>query len=334
MVAVPAHAAADVEQQPGHVEQHGGDLVGDHLGGVEVACVEAEQHVAPAGRVAQVELVRADHVALGAEAKEFGLDRVVAEPAVNLGGHDRVERLAQQAARGEPVDRGVLEAVGDPDIAHAGRAERAAEVLGDAPAGDAVLDPEAAHVGVGAGQGEAVLRERVREAGRVEVHAAPGRLRPVDPAGEVLGAELVALDLLAARLGVDRVQVQAVRAGDERVGLVEVRAQLVGVARLARIVARGRDPAGELAAGVLEAADVVALPAVQADLGCGQGGQGRLGVDAEGGVALAGQGVGVRDLALARGCEGHGRSSVATARDTCARPLRRPRRPGRAGRGR
>ncbi len=37
VVAVPAHRTADVQQQAWHVEHGGGDLVGDHLGWVEVA---------------------------------------------------------------------------------------------------------------------------------------------------------------------------------------------------------------------------------------------------------------------------------------------------------
>src|SRR5436190_11740852 len=70
VVAVPAHAAADVQQNLRQVEEHAGDLVGDALGGMEMAGVETEQLLARDG-VAEVEFVRADGATLRADAEEF-----------------------------------------------------------------------------------------------------------------------------------------------------------------------------------------------------------------------------------------------------------------------
>jgi hypothetical protein len=90
-------------------------------------------------------------------------------------------------------------------------------------------------------------------------------LGPIHPAGEVFRLQVVALHPLAAGFGVDGVQVEAVRAGDQAVGGVEI----AGAVRRRCAPCRGscqwpgRRPAQ--AAGVLETADVVALPAVQAD---------------------------------------------------------------------
>ena len=159
----------------------------------------------------------------------------------------------------------VLAAVGNPDVGHAGRAEGLADRRADAPAGDAVLDPEPADGLVGVGQGVAVGRQGVGEKRRIEVHADPPGLRPVDPALKVLGLERVALDLPAAGLGVAGVEVQAMRAGQERQRLVQVGPQLVGRAGLAGIMAGDRQAAAQLLARVLETADVVALPAVERD---------------------------------------------------------------------
>ena len=64
--------------------------------------------------------------------------------------------------------------------------------------------------------------------------ADPELLRPRDPACEVLGAQGIALHLLAARLGVDGVEVGAVRSRDQGEGHLVVRAQLIGGTRLAR----------------------------------------------------------------------------------------------------
>ena len=56
VVAVPAHRAADVQQQTRHVEHGGGNFVGDHLGWVEMAGIQAQRGLA-AGGVTHVELV-------------------------------------------------------------------------------------------------------------------------------------------------------------------------------------------------------------------------------------------------------------------------------------
>ncbi len=90
----------------------------------------------------------------------------------------------------------------------------------------------------------------------------PPVLGPVDPGGEVLRPQFVALHFLATRLGVDGMQVEPMRAGDQAVGFVQVAAQLVGVAGLAGVVARCRQAPAKLSVGRLEAAHVVALPAV------------------------------------------------------------------------
>ena len=79
------------------------------------------------------------------------------------------------------------------------------------------------------------------------------------------GADGVAVDALAAEVAVEGVQVEAMPAGNQREGLFRVGAQLLGCARLARIVAGRRQPAAELHPELLEPADVISLPAVQRD---------------------------------------------------------------------
>ena len=117
---------------------------------------------------------------------------------------------------------GSLEPSGIQTLVMHGVPRRRADRGADAAAGDAVIDPEPPDARVGVGQGIAVGGQRVGEVRRVEVHADPPRLRPVDPAAEVLGLERVALDLLGLRLGVAGVEVQAVGAGQEGQGPVEV----------------------------------------------------------------------------------------------------------------
>ena len=74
--------------------------------------------------------------------------------------------------------------------------------------------------------------------------------------------------------------------GIRRERLVEVGAQFVGRARLARVVAGDGQAAADRLAGVLEPADVVALPAVQRDRNPGKPLERPVDVDAQGGVSL------------------------------------------------
>ena len=199
VVAVPADGAAHVQEHPVDEGQHRRQLVGDDLGGVEVAGVEAE-HDLPAHRVGQVELVRAGGVALGADPEELALHGVAVVLARHGPGEGLVERLQQALPRPEAVVGQVLGAVRDPEVEHRRRPQGAAEGGGHLAAGLHVADPEGAHAGVGVGEGPS-LRERVREAGGVEVEPDLLGPRPLHPAGEVLRAELVARHRLARTRG-------------------------------------------------------------------------------------------------------------------------------------
>ena len=281
---------------------------------MEVARVQGEQ-LLPRDGVAQVIFVRADDVALRADAEELALHGVQVVGPIDREGEDLVEGLGQALPRADAVDRQVLHAVGNPDVGDAGLAEGRADRCADLAAGDAVLDPELADAGVLVGQRHAVGRLGMGEVGRVEVHAQSLLLAPIDPALEMLGGQFVAIDPLAARLGVAGVQIEAVLSGDEREGLDRVAAQFVGGAGLAGVVARDGQTAAQFLAGLLEPAHVVALPAVQ---GNGHGGQalqsgGR--IDPQRGIALLGGLVGRFNRCRGGGIRedrcGHGVSSVS-----------------------
>ena len=141
--------------------------------------------------------------------------------------------------------------------------ERLAESGPDLAADDAVVDPELADGRIRVGQRQAVGRSGVGEVGGVEVHAHALRLGPVDPPLEVRRLEGVALDLLSPGLGIAGMEVEPVSAGNQSQSLVHVGSELVGRTGPARIVAGNRQAPAQLGAGVLEAADIIALPAVQ-----------------------------------------------------------------------
>ena len=146
--------------------------------------------------------------------------------------------------------------------------------------------------GIGVRQREVVGGEGMREIRRVEVEADLQPPRPVDPFGEVLRVDGVAVDALAAEVAVEGVQVEAMASGDQREGLFGVGAELLGRARLARIVAGRGQPAAELHPELLEPADVIPLPAVQRDGDLRQPGECRIGIDAVLGVPFPGVVVG------------------------------------------
>ena len=111
-----------------------------------------------------------------------------------------------------------------------------------------------------------------------------------------VGAQLVAVHLAAAHLGVAGVEVEAVAAGNERERLLEVRPQFVGRAGLAGVIAGDGQAAAERLAGVLEAADVIALPAMDGNRDAGKLLEGFVGVHAQGGIAFFGEAIGLFDL--------------------------------------
>ena len=286
MVAVPADAAADVQQDLRHERQDRADLVGDGLGRMVVAGVEREEHSARQ-RVAEVELVRADGVALDADAEQLAFDRVEVEGLGSIGSSKIASSASVSRSRGACRSAGVS-FMPSGIQSWSRRACRAPCPMASPifAAGDAVADPELADGLVGVRERGVVGGLRVREIRRVEVQADAERLGPVDPAREVLGPDLVAIDLRAAELAVEGVEVEAVAARDERERLVGVGAQFVRRAGGSRVVAGGREAAAEFAAELLEAAHVVALPAVQRNRDRREPGERRLGVHAEFLVAL------------------------------------------------
>jgi len=114
-------------------------------------------------------------------------------------------------------------------------------------------------------------------------------------------ADLVAVDFFSAELAIDRVEAETVLSGDEGEGLGGVRAELVRRAGLARVVAGGEDAAGQRAPGVLEASDVIALPAVKGDRDPGEAAEGLAGVHPDSGVSFLGVLVGLLELGIAAG---------------------------------
>src|SRR5205085_1330582 len=137
---------------------------------------------------------RADDIAFRADAKQLALHRVEMIARIELLSEDFIQRTSEDHSRCLAIRGDVFVTIGNPDIGDAGRAQLAAEALTDLAASDAVIHPEAPHALVAAAQRETISRPGMREEGAVEIEAETLRPRPINPAGEVFGRELIAFD--------------------------------------------------------------------------------------------------------------------------------------------
>ena len=81
------------------------------------------------------------------------------------------------------------------------------------------------------------------EVAGVEVEAQFALLAPVDPVLELGGGVFVALNFLAIEIGVERVQIEPVFAGDQRKSFVEILPELNIGAGFAGVVSGGSNTA-------------------------------------------------------------------------------------------
>ena len=261
---------------------------------MEVSHVE-RAHDSVLNGIAHIELVRADRIAFETHAEHLAFDGILHVRALH--GEDLVQRILQQRAVQVAVDGQVLRSVVNPQVVAGLVAELLTHLVGDLAAADRMLDPEVADALVAVRQ-RLVAALRVRETSAVEVELHVVGLGPVDPALEVLRLDLVAVDLLAAEVAVDGVDVQTMVTGEQRLDLFDVLADLLDVAGLARIVARSLNTSGELAVGILETGHVVGLPAVQRQRYLGNLFEHGVGIHADFGIALLGGLVGFLNLCV------------------------------------
>lgn len=158
-----------------------------------------------------------------------------------------------------------------------------------------MLDPEITDRLVRMGESETVCRLRVGETSGIKVHAHAVRFRPVDPAAEMLRLDFITIDLFAAELAVECVEIQPVLTGDERKRLVEVRPELICGAGFSGMISRHGDATTKAFAGVLEAADIITLPTMQRDRDLRQLTHCRLRIYADVGILGLGELVGLCD---------------------------------------
>src|SRR5665213_1559476 len=204
MVAVPANAAADMQQYLRHETQDGRNFVGHVFRRVIVAGVKADQLLVFDG-VTQAKLMHTHCVALGADAEQLALDSVEIVVRIEPFFENLVKRAGESLARTPPVGRRILHAVGNPDIRNRGCGERLAHRRADFAAGLTMFNPELPYAFVRVRQSEALGGLRVREAGWVEIQADADGPGPVNPVLEMFRPDFVAVNFFAAKLAVESV---------------------------------------------------------------------------------------------------------------------------------
>ncbi len=105
----------------------------------------------------------------------------------------------------------------------------------------------------------------------------------------MLRGDGVAIHFFTAKFPVEGMQVQPVFPGNQRISLLQVRAQFIWRAGLARVIPRGHQSATQRAAKVFKSAHVIALPAMEGNGNAGQRFQGDVHVHSEAGIALPGE---------------------------------------------
>jgi len=143
-----------------------------------------------------------------------------------------------------------------------GRTECLAERRADLPADDAVSDPELPDPFIRVRQCETVGGLGVREVGLIEIETDADRFGPGDPILEVLRRKRVAVHTPATGLSVAGVEVEAMPTRDQGKGFLEITPQFLRGSRFAWVIAGNGQTVSERLAGVFEAADIIALPAV------------------------------------------------------------------------
>jgi hypothetical protein len=156
---------------------------------------------------------------------------------------DDIERRFEPLARAFAIDGHILATIRNPDIGYGGGTELPSHLRTNFAAGDAVIDPELAHMRIAMGKRRAVVGEGVRKVSRIEIEPETALPGPVDPALEMGRGDLIAPDFLAAEIGVTGVQIHAMFARQKRECQVDILPQLIKRPRLPGIISGGLDTA-------------------------------------------------------------------------------------------
>src|SRR3972149_11138702 len=145
---------------------------------MEMPKIEAD-HKPLRERIAQIKLVRSDHIALASYAEQLAFDRVLQYFTWKFSGVNSIERFEQPTSGSHSISGNFLASIRDPEIVYARAAKLAAHESAYFSRSPAVLDPEISDTFVLMAQCKAIVSFRMGEQSSVEVQPQPLRPGPL-----------------------------------------------------------------------------------------------------------------------------------------------------------
>ncbi len=162
----------------------------------------------------------------------------------------------------QTIRRHILETVTRPDVHNTGNSCLFRKILRNTDTRFAVFNPEPAHLRIRTGKRQSVLHHRMREKSRVKIQSHAFFLRKRNPSLKMLRLQPVTVCVFSFRKNrIARMYIDLLFTGDQGNGLIHIRHQFFRRPRLARIISRSLNTAGQRAV-MVKACYIVALPAV------------------------------------------------------------------------
>ncbi len=248
-----------------------------------VTCVYCRNLTVLSG-ISCIEIVRTYSEALKTDTEDLTLDALL---YVVIFLHENlIKRLLEQLAVHKMVDTLILATIVNPNVQDTGIVLSFTHSISDETATLCVLYPEFADSLVRIGQSK-IAALGVRERRTVEVKLGVVLSSPFDPVLEMLRSNLVPVYELSLEVTVDLVQIQSVSTGNKTLGLENVRAELLNVAGLTRIIACRLNSSSEVSCA-FKTCNVISLPAMHAEMEILKLVKDFFGVDAVGCISLLG----------------------------------------------
>ena len=227
------------------------------------------EHLVSRKGVSEIQLMASYNDVFASYTEELGLYGVSYLFRRVFGCKDLIQGLDQKGPMPEAVDGLILESVGNPYVVHRRSLLIGAEEIGDFPGSLYVFYPELPYPLVLAGNRKPSVGLGMGKAGAVKIDRNLVRRAPRRPAAKLIDAYRIPVDKSIAELTVARVKVEPMIARYERVGPIQIVPKLLDVSSLAGVCTRHVNaPAGQATPSKLEAADIVSLPAMKAELCC------------------------------------------------------------------
>ncbi len=217
------------------------------------------------GRQGQRKLRRSRRIRLHADTKYLRLyTGFYFCPVVRLGKY-LLDRFLVTHPGAQTIRRHILETVTRPDVHNTGNTCLFCKMLRNSDTRFAVFDPEPAHLRIRTGKCQSVLHHRMREKSRIKIQPHSFFLRKRNPSLKMLRLQSVTVCMFPFRKNrITRMYIDLLFTGDQGNGLIHIRHQFFRRPRLARIISRSLNTAGQRTV-MVKACYIVTLPAVHGD---------------------------------------------------------------------